>query len=97
MWAHTPKSLGNIPVYLTRVLKHKIPYKSYPQSSWYVDILEEDKLFSIHCVCIDLFQNGQTALILAAEKGHIDIIQELLGRGANVNAQDEVSGLFLAC
>jgi uncharacterized protein len=31
--------------------------------------------------------NGLTSLILAAERGHEETVQELLGRGANINAQ----------
>ena len=39
-------------------------------------------------------QNGQTALILAAEKGSYRIVRELLDRNANVNARDEVRGSY---
>lgn len=40
-----------------------------------------------HCI---VFQNGQTPLLLAAEKGHFGIVRELLHRNASVNARDEV-------
>lgn len=36
-------------------------------------------------------QNGQTPLMLAAEQGSLEIIQELIRRGANVNLDDVVS------
>lgn len=36
-------------------------------------------------------QNGQTPLMLAAEQGSLDIVQELIRRGANVNLDDVVS------
>lgn len=39
-------------------------------------------------VCL---QNGQTPLMLAAEQGSLEIIQELIRRGANVNLDDVVS------
>ncbi len=39
-------------------------------------------------------QNGQTALILAAEKGSYRIVRELLDRNANANARDEVRGSY---
>ena len=39
---------------------------------------------------LSLFQNGQTPLLLAAEKGHFGIVRELLHRNASVNARDEV-------
>lgn len=37
-----------------------------------------------------LLQNGQTPLMLAAEQGSLDIVQELIRRGANVNLDDVV-------
>ncbi len=36
-------------------------------------------------------QNGQTPLMLAAEQGSLEIVQELVRRGANVNLDDVVS------
>jgi Ankyrin repeat len=36
-------------------------------------------------------QNGATALILAAQMGHTDLVTQLLERGADVNATPEVS------
>lgn len=41
-------------------------------------------------------QNGQTPLMLAAEQGSLEIIQELIRRGANVNLDDVVSALSVA-
>lgn len=38
-----------------------------------------------------LFQNGQTPLMVAAEQGNLEIAQELIRRGANVNLDDVVS------
>lgn len=38
-----------------------------------------------------LSQNGQTPLMLAAEQGSLEIVQELIRRGANVNLDDVVS------
>jgi len=38
-----------------------------------------------------LFQNGQTPLMVASEQGNVEIVQELLKRGANVNLDDVVS------
>ena len=35
-------------------------------------------------------QNGQTALMLASDGGHIDVVQLLLSSGAQVDLQDEV-------
>lgn len=37
------------------------------------------------------WQNGQTPLMLAAEQGSLEILQELIRRGANVNLDDVVS------
>ena len=36
-------------------------------------------------------QNGATALILAAQMGHTDLVTQLLDRGADVNATPDVS------
>lgn len=38
-----------------------------------------------------LLQNGQTPLMVAAEQGNLEITQELIKRGANVNLDDVVS------
>jgi ankyrin repeat protein len=38
-------------------------------------------------------QNGATALILAAQMGHADLVTQLLERGADVNAASEVRTL----
>lgn len=38
-------------------------------------------------------QNGATALILAAQMGHTDLVTQLLERGADVNAASEVRTL----
>jgi len=35
-------------------------------------------------------QNGSTALICAAQEGRLQIVQELLKRGADADAKDEV-------
>lgn len=40
---------------------------------------------------VSLFQNGQTPLMVAAEQGNLEIVQELIRRGANVNLDDIVS------
>ena len=37
-------------------------------------------------------QGGWTALILAASKGHVNVVQCLVEAGANLEAADEVSG-----
>ena len=37
-----------------------------------------------------LHQNGQTPLIIAAEKGNVEIVHELIKRNVQVNIQDEV-------
>ena len=44
------------------------------------------------CLCV-CWQNGQTPLMLAAEQGSLEIVQELVRRGANVNLDDVVSGV----
>ena len=36
-------------------------------------------------------QNGYTALILASDKGHTNVVQVLLAAGANTDAIDSVS------
>ena len=36
-------------------------------------------------------QDGETALIIASNKGRTDIVTMLLDRGANINAQTKVS------
>ncbi|CAL9686452.1 unnamed protein product [Knipowitschia caucasica] len=41
--------------------------------------------------------NGQTPLMVAAEQGNLDIVQELIRRGANVNLDDIDSWTSLIC
>ena len=38
-----------------------------------------------------MFQNGLNALHLASKEGHVNIVTELLRRGANVEAATKVS------
>ncbi len=38
----------------------------------------------------DYVQNGDTALLYAAEKGHEEILKLLLQRGANINVVNKV-------
>ena len=35
-------------------------------------------------------QEGISALLLAAEEGHVDVMKVLIEKGADVNTQDEV-------
>ena len=46
---------------------------------------------NLNLLSASLFQNGQTPLMVAAEQGHLEILQELIRRGANVNLDDVVS------
>ena len=39
-------------------------------------------------------QNGWTSLLLAAEKGHADVIVELLAANANIEAKTNVSKII---
>ena len=41
-------------------------------------------------VVVDDVQDGWTALYIAAQNGHIDIVKHLIENGANINATDEV-------
>jgi len=40
-------------------------------------------------ICI--FQNGLNALHLASKEGHVNVVTELLSRGANIDAATKVS------
>lgn len=42
------------------------------------------------CPAFCPWQNGQTPLMLAAEQGSLEVLQELIRRGANVNLDDVV-------
>lgn len=53
--------------------------------------LSEFHLVVFCCLLFVCAQNGQTPLMLAAEQGSLDIVQELIRRGANVNLDDVVS------
>ena len=43
----------------------------------------------------ELVQDGHTALQFAANNGHIEVVRELLGKGADVNKVDKVNKLTL--
>ena len=40
-------------------------------------------------------QWGETAVMKALEKGHIECVQVLLDKGADVNLQNKVSGVII--
>jgi hypothetical protein len=42
-----------------------------------------------------VLQRGATALMAAAESGHVEVAEYLLNRGARVDATDEVSAVAL--
>lgn len=50
--------------------------------------------FDPHCVAA---QAGQTALMLAVSHGRMAMVQSLLGRGADVNLQDDEGSTALMC
>ena len=39
-------------------------------------------------------QDGQTALIIASSAGQVEVVQELIKAGANLEAKDEVSSVL---
>uniref|UniRef100_A0A672ZJP2 Kinase D-interacting substrate of 220 kDa B n=1 Tax=Sphaeramia orbicularis TaxID=375764 RepID=A0A672ZJP2_9TELE len=65
----------------------------FPKSIIFVLFRFSDSLFLLNR-CFDSFlmrsppKNGQTPLMLAAEQGSLEIVQELIRRGANVNLDD---------
>ena len=42
-------------------------------------------------------QGGWTALMKALEAGHMECVQVLLDKGADVNMQNKVSGVIIHC
>ena len=44
-----------------------------------------------------LIQNGWTALMMASMEEHMECVQVLLDKGADVNMQDKVSGVIIHC
>ena len=42
-------------------------------------------------------QIGETALMMALEKGHMECVKLLLDKGADVNMQPWVSGVIIHC
>ena len=42
-------------------------------------------------------QYTETALIMASEAGHMECVQVLLDKGADVNMQSKVSGVIIHC
>ena len=60
-------------------------------SLWYLTlvVLHNDMRLSL--------QVGQTALINASKAGQVECVKVLLDRGAEVNMQDNVSGVIIHC
>ena len=48
------------------------------------------RTLGLTCPPSSLFQNGLNALHLAAKEGHVDLVQELLDRGAAVDSATKV-------
>ncbi len=68
-------------------------------TSDFLDLLV-DKQTPIMVVFVCLFvcsQDGYTAMMQAAEKGHVEIVQLLLNAGATVNDKDIVCLCLCAC
>ena len=42
-------------------------------------------------------QEGSTALMMASAAGHMECVQVLLDKGADVNMQSKVSGVIIHC
>ena len=51
---------------------------------------------SPHALCLSIVQARDTALHLAARRGHLDMVQALIQAGCDVNAVDDVSLFMLA-
>jgi ankyrin repeat protein len=47
---------------------------------------------SLQVLTVLLLQSGKTALMEASDRGHTEVVQALIGAGANPNLQDEVGG-----
>ena len=50
----------------------------------------------IGCLCVSV-QNGATALIMAAQEGHLKVVEKLIASGAEINHQNKVSCLCISC
>ena len=61
-----------------------------------VAIIHTTIIIIIVQIFVDFQCDGKTALMFAAEKGHTDIVQVLIGAGANICAKDRVSCLTVA-
>ena len=55
------------------------------------------RLFSMGDINIRATQHGQTALMLAASHGRLDMVQLLVGAGADINIRDEDGSTALMC
>ena len=62
-----------------------------PQYSLVPLLLAQIHLHVLTNMLCMLLQKGDTALLYAALKGHCDIVDELIQREADVNAQNEVN------
>ena len=51
---------------------------------------------SPHALCLSIVQERYTALHLASDGGHLNVVQVLIEAGCDVNAVDEVNLFMLA-
>ena len=63
---------------------------------WFEKTAQRLGLSRTHTALRSSLQGGQTALMCAAQAGKLELVQELLERGADIKAIDEVSLAALA-
>lgn len=71
--------------------------KDWPQTRLWTHLVCYGEVASIIIPLLCLFQAGQTGLMLAVSHGRMDMVQTLLGHGADVNIQDDEGSTALMC
>lgn len=62
----------------------------WPLGLWHITCCSQHPA-SVFLIPLSFYQNGLNALHLASKEGHVEVVSELIQRGANVDAATKVS------
>lgn len=70
---------------------HQFVFNQFPRIAFFRNVKVKHLALGETDTMVNVLQNGLNALHLASKEGHVNIVTELLRRGANVEAATKVS------